>query len=144
MNACFISGGNSDETVPGINHYVIFVANRVCKDHELSQGLPPQFFFNASRELLRHHKVYLEFQRDKLKLPKETKELETNEILNRVSILKDRLFTVDEDLKQSAAEVKYVQTTENDILNVIRKSEPMSQEQIGELLGLNEHIKIFE
>lgn len=131
MNACFTSEENGDKTIPGINHYVIFVANHVCKDRELSQGLPPQFFFNASRELLKHHQVYLTFQRDKLNLPKNTLELENNEILKRVSILNDFLLTMDENQKQSAEEVKYVQTAENDILNVIRKSEPMSQEQIG-------------
>ena len=63
-----------------------------------------------------------------MNLPKKSQELANNEILNRVTILKDDLLTLDEDSKQSTEEVKYVQNTENDILNVIRKGEPLSQE----------------
>ncbi len=43
-----------------------------------------------------------------MNLPKKSQELANNEILNRVTILKDDLLTLDEDSKQSTEEVKYV------------------------------------
>jgi len=78
----------------------------VCRDRELCQGLAPLFFFNASRELLRHYQVYLTFNKRKFNV-KEEEVLSNNEILNRVSILKED-FNLDETSKQNVEEVKYV------------------------------------
>jgi hypothetical protein len=64
------------------------------------------FFFNASRELLRHYQVYLAFNKRKFNV-KEEEVLSNNEILNRVSILKED-FNLDETSKQNVEEVKYV------------------------------------
>ena len=64
------------------------------------------FFFNASRELLRHYQVYLTFNKRKFNV-KEEEVLSNNEILNRVSILKED-FNLDETSKQNVEEVKYV------------------------------------
>jgi hypothetical protein len=72
MDACFASKNNEDEQVPGISQYVVFVANQLTKDRELSQGLSPQFFFNASRELLKHYQVYLDYNRALMNLPKKS------------------------------------------------------------------------
>ncbi len=64
------------------------------------------FFFNASRELLKHYQVYLAFNKRKFNV-KEEEVLSNNEILNRVSILKED-FNLDETSKQNVEEVKYV------------------------------------
>lgn len=64
MDTCILGTEKSPSTLPeqAKQHYLFFISNVVAKDRDLI--LPPAFFYRTVRELLRHHRRYLEFNKD--------------------------------------------------------------------------------
>jgi flagellar biosynthesis regulator FlbT len=62
MDTCFL-GADSNVSVPARQQYLFFIANIIIKDRELS-NLSAAFFFRVTKELMRHYKGYLDFNKD--------------------------------------------------------------------------------
>jgi hypothetical protein len=90
--------------------------------------------------------VYLNHNRDGKDVKTNNPALDTNQLLNRVSILNEPLFYQYEsdEIMRSAEEARYVWKSESEIINMLRKCEPLSSEQVSELLEQTEKIKLFE
>jgi hypothetical protein len=155
MDQCFLS---SESKVPsqGRRNYLFFVANIVVRDRDLS-ALPTALFYRATRELLKHPKEFLEFNRDMPKIKRKMEggrdmegptfsENNVEDLVRQVTMLNMQGGLTKEELKQeseeavklASEELRYIQKTENDYLTLMRKCEPLDAKQIDELLELAE------
>jgi hypothetical protein len=100
MDTCFLGNG-SDKKIPvqAKQQYLFFIANVIVKDRDLS-GSPPSFFYRATKDLLRYHKEYLDFNKDLQNIiikkadengPKKVEEIEhpknVEDIVRRMTLL---------------------------------------------------------
>eukprot|EP00347_Sterkiella_histriomuscorum_P024298 403331615 len=110
------------------NQYLFFVANVVAKSQ--IQGFEPFFYFNIARELMSKHRRYLEFNKNLHEMSNKKKKKINDQLSKSGDMNLSKQSQIDE--------MKYLQKTENDFINLFKLSEPLDDLQISDLLKLAE------
>jgi len=98
------------------NQFLFFVASVVAKN-PLIEGVETQFYYSIARELLAKHRRYLEFNKGLHEMSSKKRQ----RIKMRMSNSDDVFVTN----TQVDDEVRYLQKTENDFINLLKLSEPL-------------------
>lgn len=112
---------------------MFFVANVVAKSTIV--GIDQAFFYKITKELLTKHRRYLEFN-------KGLQEMTNKKRMRIYQRLKHEGKDEKADKMKQIDELKYIQKTESDFLNLFRKSEPLDTPKIQELLKLSEFTQL--
>lgn len=153
-----ILGPNSGLPESAVQQYLFFVAHIVSKDSRFNQ-VPREVYFRATKELLRYHDRYTEFNRNlqemmgpKKEKPEEvtpSKQAEALAIVRRITQLQQSKYSLshnslaiidaqqEQAAKLAAEELRYLQKTESDFLTLLRRCEPLTNmDEVQELIGI--------